>query len=84
MVRQHHQLNGHKPEQTPGDSETEKPGVLQSMESQRVRYDFVAEQQQQNVYSFDYPCSSLDTENIKLFLEIQVFLSLQSKNSLLP
>ena len=35
IVRQHHWLNGHEP---PGDCEGQgKPGVLQSMESQRVR-----------------------------------------------
>ena len=28
-------------EQTPGDRKTAKPGVLQSMESERVRYDLV-------------------------------------------
>ena len=35
MVGWHHWLNGHKFEQTLGDSGTGKPGVLQSMESQR-------------------------------------------------
>ena len=35
MVRQHHRLNGHEFEQTPGDSKGPgKPGVLQSMRSQ--------------------------------------------------
>ena len=38
IVRQHHWLNGHELEQTPGDCEGQgKPGMLQSMESQRVR-----------------------------------------------
>ena len=41
----HHWLNGHEFEQTPGDSEGPgKLGVLQSMGSQRVRHDFVAEE----------------------------------------
>ena len=34
MVGWHHQLNGQEFEQTPG-----KPGMLQSMGSQRVRHD---------------------------------------------
>ena len=43
MVGWHHQLDGHEFEKTPGDSET--PGVLQSMGSQRVGHDLVTEQQ---------------------------------------
>ena len=45
MVREHHRLNGHEFEQTPGDSGGQKSsvlqhtGVLQSMGSQRVRCD---------------------------------------------
>ena len=47
MVGCHHQLNGHEFEQTPGDGEeTGNLGVLQSMELQRVRHDWVTEQQQ--------------------------------------
>ena len=47
MFRQHHQLNEHKSEQIPGDSEGQgKPGLLQSMGLQRVRQDLVTEQQQ--------------------------------------
>ena len=38
MVGWHHQLDGHEFEQTPEDGEG-KPGVLQSMGSQRVRHD---------------------------------------------
>ena len=34
MVGWHHQLNGQELEQTPGESETGKPGVLQSMGSE--------------------------------------------------
>ena len=37
MVGQHHWLNEHEFEQTPGDSEGQRPGVLQSMGLQRVR-----------------------------------------------
>ena len=34
----HHRLNGHKFEQILGDSETGKPGMLQSMGLQRFRH----------------------------------------------
>ena len=51
----HHWLNGHKFEQTPGDSERQgKLGMLQSMWSQRVRYDIVTEQQHQKMRYLDY------------------------------
>ena len=43
MFRWHHQLNGHEVEQTPGDSGEREPGVLQSMECQRVGHDLVIE-----------------------------------------
>ena len=33
---QHHQLNGHESEKTPGDGEGQKPNMLQSRGSQRV------------------------------------------------
>ena len=46
MVGRHHQFNGHESEETPEDSEVGKPGVLQSMELERVRLDLVTEQQQ--------------------------------------
>ena len=39
MVGWHHQLNGHEFEQDSGDRRTGKPGVLQSMGSQRIRHD---------------------------------------------
>ena len=40
MVGWHHQLNGHGFEQALGDGEGQgKPGVLQSMESQRLGED---------------------------------------------
>ena len=46
MVGWHHRLNEHEFEQTPGDSEgTGKPGVLQSMGSQRVKHNWATEQQ---------------------------------------
>ena len=41
-----HWLNGHEFEQTLGDSEGEKPGVLHLMGLQRVRHDLAIEQQQ--------------------------------------
>ena len=43
MVGWHYWLNGHESEQTPRDRE--KPGVLQSMGSQRVGHDWVTEPQ---------------------------------------
>ena len=46
MVGWHHQLKGHKFEQTPGDSEGQKPGMLQFMRSQRVGQNLVTERQQ--------------------------------------
>ena len=47
MVGWYHWLTGHEFEQTPGDSDRMrgKPDVLQSMGSQRVRHDWVTEQQ---------------------------------------
>ena len=39
MVGWHHQLNVHEFEQTLGDGENGKPGVLQSWGSQRVGHD---------------------------------------------
>ena len=40
MTGWHHQLNGHESEQAPGVGKGQgKPGVLQSMGSQRVRHD---------------------------------------------
>ena len=47
MVGWHHRLNEHEFQQTQRDKWwTEKPGVLQSMGSQRVGHDLVTEQQQ--------------------------------------
>ena len=46
MTGWHHQLNGHEFEQAPGVGKGQgKPGVLQSVGSQRVRHDWVTEQQ---------------------------------------
>ena len=45
MVGWLHQLNGHKFEESSGRWRTGKPGVLQSMGSQRVGHDWVTEQQ---------------------------------------
>ena len=47
MVGWHRRLNGYEFEQTRGDSEVSgKPGMLQSLVSQRVRHDLVTKQQQ--------------------------------------
>ena len=44
MVGWHHRLSGHEFEQAPGDSgRTGKPGMLQSMGSQRVRCNWATE-----------------------------------------
>lgn len=48
MVSQHHQPNGHELEANSANSvvwSTEGPGVLQSKQSQRVRYNSATEQQ---------------------------------------
>ena len=39
MVGWHYRLNGHEFEQTPGDGEGRRPGMLQFMGLQRVRDD---------------------------------------------
>ena len=39
MIGWYHRLNGHEFEQTAGDGERQKPGMLQSMGSQRVGHD---------------------------------------------
>ena len=44
MVRWHHQLNGQKSEQTPGESEGQR-SLLQTMGLQRVGLDLATEQQ---------------------------------------
>ena len=46
MVGSHYGLNGLDFEQTQGDSEGQKPGVLQSTGLQRVGQDLANEQQQ--------------------------------------
>ena len=44
IVGWHHQFNGHEFEQTVGDVEGQgKPGMLQSMGSQRVGHDLLTE-----------------------------------------
>ena len=52
IVWWHHWLNEHEFEQTTGDGEGQgKPGILQSMGSQRVRHDWATEQQQQQQHT---------------------------------
>ena len=58
MIGWHHQFNGHEFEQTCGELRTGKPGMLQSMGSQRLRYDWATEQQQQ--YGNDHYMKSKD------------------------
>ena len=52
MSGKHHRCNEHELGQILGDGEgqTGRPGVLQSMGSQRVRHDWATEKQQQHVY----------------------------------
>ena len=51
MAGQHHQCTEHELGRTSGDGEGQRgrPGVLQSMRWQRVRQDWVTEQQQQQL-----------------------------------
>ena len=49
MVGWHHRLNGHKFEQTLGDSEGQGGQTLQSIWWQRVRHDLATEQQQRPI-----------------------------------
>ena len=50
MVRQHHQLNGHESEQTPGDGEGQGSLACYSpWGSQKVGRDLMTEQQQQEL-----------------------------------
>ena len=49
MVGWHHELNGLEFWQTPGDSEGQGSGVLQSMGLQRVGHNLATEQQQQEL-----------------------------------
>ena len=49
MVRQHHQLNGQEPEQSPGDS-GQRTLACCSPGGHRVRQDLATEQQQQIHY----------------------------------
>ena len=51
MVGWHHRLNGHEFEQTPGDREAGKPGMLKFMGLQRVGHNLATEQQQLFVYN---------------------------------
>ena len=48
MVGWHHRFNGHEFEQTQGDSEGRRTGVLQFVGSQRVGHDLVTVQQKQH------------------------------------
>ena len=55
MVGWHHQLSGYEFEQALGDKKRkEKPGVLQSMMSQRVRHDIEIAKQQSGLHQETY------------------------------
>ena len=57
----HHRFNGHEFDKLQEIVMDRKPGVLQSMRSQRVRWDLVTEQQQRcrNLYPGNHTNSSL-------------------------
>ena len=52
MVRQYYQLNGRESEQTGRQWRIGKPGVLQSMGSQKLRQNLATEQQNQPFLKF--------------------------------
>ena len=56
MVGWHHQLNGHKFEQTLGDSEEQGSLECWSPWGRRVRHDLMTEQQQIKIYANTYLC----------------------------
>ena len=56
MVGWHHQLSGHKSEETLGDKwRTEESGVLSSTRLQRIRHNLVTEQQQHKESQLNVP-----------------------------
>ena len=61
IVGWHHRSNGHELVQTPGDGGglTARPGMLQSMGSQRVGHDLVTEQQQAHIHNPTWGSGSL-------------------------
>jgi len=63
MVRQHHQLNRHEPEQATGDSEGQGSLVCYSHWVKRVGHDLVTEQQQHICTSFWFGFSSWGFHN---------------------
>jgi len=65
LVGWHHQLNGHEFEQTPGDNEGQKPGMLQSMGSWRVEHDWAIERQNQNIHIFH----RTRTTNLNIYID---------------
>ena len=67
MVGWHHRLNGHEFEQTPGDSEGQFPGMLQSIGSQRVGHDLVTKQQQQRTWNSQRTWNTLINPTIRDF-----------------
>ena len=50
VIRQHHRLNGHEFEQTLGESEGWRAWPAAAHRVQRVRHDFMTEQQQHSLY----------------------------------
>ena len=67
MVGWHHWPSGHEFEQTPGDSEGQFPGMLQSIGSQRVGHDLVTKQQQQRTWNSQRTWNTLINPTIRDF-----------------
>ena len=68
MVGWHHQLNGQVLEHTPG-----KPGMLQSMGSQRVRHDWVTQQQPPMLLNQNSTRQALGSQCVVHFSDILMF-----------
>ena len=64
MVGYHHQLRGHEPEQTPGDSEGQGRLACCSPWGRRVRHNLVTEERKPNMGNWSFHCcfGVLETE----------------------
>ena len=71
MIEWHHCLSGHEFEQTPGDGG--KPDVLQFRGLQRVRHNFVTEQQL-SLRARLLPLNTSYIQNFQLTLEMRKYL----------
>ena len=72
LVRQHHWLNGHEFEKTPGDSEGRKPGVLQGVAKSGTQLsNWTTTNNQENANGdFNYKSADrVNRENVLLFFK---------------